>query len=119
MALLRPIADLFNQLRRPDVLKTPMECIRVVFGQCESTSLPLFLVSRTFFFVAIYGTTFIAEDFKTHGLTAPMILSLVKDILLLHPLYSEYLIPCSNSLTICSILREKSLPASNTLSPKS
>jgi hypothetical protein len=33
--LLSPIANIFNQLHSPDVLKTPMEYIPLTFGECE------------------------------------------------------------------------------------
>ncbi|KAH7916633.1 hypothetical protein BJ138DRAFT_1139528 [Hygrophoropsis aurantiaca] len=58
MTLLRPVVGLFNQLHSPGVLKIPMECIRVDFGD------------------TIYGVTFTAEDFKFWRLTAPIILAL-------------------------------------------
>ncbi|KZT02266.1 uncharacterized protein LAESUDRAFT_815464 [Laetiporus sulphureus 93-53] len=62
MMLLQPIADLFNQLRSPLVLKTPMECISVDFGD------------------SIYGATFAAEDFSRWATSAPVILSLPDDL---------------------------------------
>ncbi|KIM43985.1 hypothetical protein M413DRAFT_433218 [Hebeloma cylindrosporum] len=60
--LLQPIADLFSQLHRPQVLKTPMECISVDFKFGES----------------ICGATFTAEDFNDESppLVAPFIVSL-------------------------------------------
>ncbi|KZT63207.1 hypothetical protein DAEQUDRAFT_770806 [Daedalea quercina L-15889] len=56
-ALLRPIADICNQLHSPKVLKTPMKCVGVELGN------------------SVYGATFIAEDFKNWRATSPFILS--------------------------------------------
>ncbi|CAL1707803.1 unnamed protein product [Somion occarium] len=60
--ILRPIADLFNQLHSPSVLKTPMKCISVDLG--DST----------------YGATFEAEDFGPQMLAAPIIALLPDDL---------------------------------------
>jgi hypothetical protein len=43
--LLSPIANIFNQLHSPDVLKTPMEYIPLAFGECECA--PSFSFSAT------------------------------------------------------------------------
>ncbi|TFK41411.1 hypothetical protein BDQ12DRAFT_733692 [Crucibulum laeve] len=57
-AILRPIADLFNQLHSPKVLKTPMKYVHLDFGE------------------SILGATFTAEDFKIRRLTAPIVICL-------------------------------------------
>ncbi|CAL1712994.1 unnamed protein product [Somion occarium] len=62
MMLLRPIADIFNQLHSPDVLKTPMECISVDLGD------------------SVYGATFVAEDLDLWKIAAPVVLSLPNDL---------------------------------------
>src|SRR6266511_3706371 len=74
ITLLQPITNIFNQLHSQDVLKTPMECKCLDFGECESTFLPSHL---TLCSVAICGATFIAEDFESRRLTAPIIIYLV------------------------------------------
>ncbi|TFK31446.1 hypothetical protein BDQ12DRAFT_729555 [Crucibulum laeve] len=61
-ALLRPIADIYNQLHSPKVLKTPMEYIHVDFGE------------------SIWGATFTAEEFKIRRVTAPIVLCLPNDL---------------------------------------
>ena len=81
MMLLRPIADICNQLRSPRYLKTPLECIPLDFGQCELTSshfsLHQYLNAHS---IAVYGATFTAEVIKPWTLTSTIILSLVRHI---------------------------------------
>ncbi|KAJ3873483.1 hypothetical protein F5051DRAFT_419141 [Lentinula edodes] len=62
MMLLRPIPDIFNQLHSPRCLKVPMKCVHVDFRY------------------SICGATFIAEEFKLWGLTAPIVLSVSDDL---------------------------------------
>ena len=49
MTLLRPIAELFNQLHSPRVLKMPVKCISIDFdfGECGSL-VRRFFVPRTY-----------------------------------------------------------------------
>ncbi|KAF8162116.1 hypothetical protein BJ912DRAFT_1006667 [Pholiota molesta] len=56
--LLSPIANIFNQLHSPDVLKTPMEYIPLAFGE------------------SIYGATFKADEFEFRKLIPPIFLCL-------------------------------------------
>ncbi|KAF9486117.1 hypothetical protein BDN70DRAFT_926827 [Pholiota conissans] len=55
-SLLRPISDIFEQLRKPDKLKTPLEYRPIIFGD------------------SIYGGTFFANDFEEDQLAVPVIL---------------------------------------------
>ncbi|KAF9486120.1 hypothetical protein BDN70DRAFT_926829 [Pholiota conissans] len=63
--LLRPIADIFNQLHSLDVLKEPMECIEVVLSD-----------------QLIYGATFVAESFDRAWPTVhpPIVICLSDDL---------------------------------------
>lgn len=79
MTLLQPVPDIFNQLHSPQCLKMPMRCIHFDFGHCESTL--LFDINHfSVYLLAICGATFMADEFKPWGLTAPIVLPCVREI---------------------------------------
>jgi len=79
--LLQPIANLFNQLCIPQHVRTPMECISVDLGDCESSSHPFYFDSAERPEpLAIYGATFTSEVGNgLDPLMAPIIVSLVRE----------------------------------------
>ncbi|KAF9486111.1 hypothetical protein BDN70DRAFT_916359 [Pholiota conissans] len=66
MTLLHPITDIFNQLHSPGVLKEPMECVEIDFGdECQH----------------ICAATFVAKDFeKLPKVHPPIVLCLPCDL---------------------------------------
>jgi len=105
--LLRPIADLFNQLHSPSVSNKPMGYYKRRFWwMC---------VHLRLFFLSPQPVSS-SHSWWLQSNCSNSFISGMRDFVI--SLYSKYLTPCSNSPTVFSIPREKSPPALNMLCPK-